>query len=67
MFREVEKDQRKENKNQMNFQIIEKTGLSLEKQFQRSNPFKEQSCEKSDCIVCDGTEVKCRSEGVGYR
>jgi hypothetical protein len=67
MFREVEKEQRKENKNQMNFQIIEQTGLSLEKQFQRSNPFKEQSCKKSDCIVCDETGVKCRTEGVGYR
>ena len=67
MFREVEKEQRKENKNQMNFQIIEQTGVSLEKQFQKSNPFKEKSCEKSDCIVCDGTGVKCRTEGVGYK
>ena len=67
MFREVEKEQRKENKNQMNFQIIEQTGVSLEKQFQKSNPFKEKNCEKSDCIVCDGSGVKCRTEGVGYR
>jgi hypothetical protein len=67
MFREVEKDQRKENKNLMNFKIIEQTGVSLERQFQKSNPFKKQSCEKSDCIVCDGTGVKCRTEGVGYR
>ena len=67
MFREVEKEQRKENKNLMNFQIIEQTGVSLEKQFQKSNPFKEQNCEKSDCIVCDGTGVKCRTEGVGYK
>ena len=37
MYGEVEKDQRKENKNLMNFQIIKQTGVSLEKQFQRSN------------------------------
>ena len=67
LFKEIEKEQRKENKDLMNFQIIEQTGVSLEKQFQKSNPFKEQNCEKSDCIVCDGTGVKCRTEGVGYR
>ena len=41
MFKEVEKEQRKENKNTMNFEIIEQTGLSLERIFQNSNPFKQ--------------------------
>ena len=26
-----------------------------------------KNCEKSNCIVCDGTGVKCRTEGVGYK
>ena len=51
----------------MNFQFIEQTGVSLEKLFQKSNSFKEQTCKKFDCIVCDGKGVKCRAEGVGYR
>ena len=67
IFRQVEKEQRIENKNLMNIQIIEQTGLSLEKMLQKSNPFKELNCEKSDCAVCDNTGVKCRTEGVGYR
>jgi hypothetical protein len=67
MFRKVEREQREQNQNQMNIQIIEQTGVSLEKLFQRSNPFKQKNCEKSDCVVCDGNGVKCREEGIGYR
>ena len=67
MFRKIEKEQRKENKNMMNFQIIEQTGVSLEKLLQKSNPFKEKDCGKLDCFVCTGDGVKCRVEGIGYR
>ena len=59
-------EQRIENKNSMNIQIVEQTGLSLKSMFQRPNPFKDQNCGKSDCLTCDGTGVKCRTEGVGY-
>ena len=51
----------------MNFHIIEQTGVSLERLFQKSNPFKQKDCEKDDCVVCDGEGVKCRIEGIGYR
>ena len=51
----------------MNFQIIEQTGVSLERLFQKSNPFREKDCGKQDCVVCDSRGVKCRDEGVGYR
>ena len=51
----------------MNFQIIEQTGVSLEKLLQKSNPFKEKDCGKLDCFVCTGDGVKCRVEGIGYR
>ena len=64
-LKEVEKDHRKQKQNSMNFQFIEQTGVSLEKLFQKSNPFKEQTCKKFDCIVCDGKGVKFRAEGVG--
>ena len=67
MFRKVEKEQRKQNQNSMNFQIIEQTGLSLERLLQKSNPFKEKDCGKFDCMICDGAGVKCRIEGIGYR
>ena len=67
MFKEVEKEQRKANKNTMNFQILEQTGLSLERMFQKSNPFKKKDCEATNCVVCDGTSIKCRIEGVGYK
>ena len=60
-------EQRKENKNAMNFQIIEQSGLSLERMLQKSNPFRKMDCETPRCVVCDGTGVKCRTEGVGYR
>ena len=62
MFREVEKEQRRDYQNKMNLEIIEQTGLSLEKLFQKSNPFKQKDCEKSDCVVCHGNGVKCRDE-----
>ena len=67
LFKEVEMEQRKENKNAMNFQIIEQSGLSLERMLQKSNPFRKMDCETTSCVVCDGTGVKCRTEGVGYR
>ena len=66
IFKEVEKENRKENKNLMNFQIIEQTGVSLERLLQKSNPFKEKNCGKLDCIVSHENGVKCRTEGVGY-
>jgi hypothetical protein len=66
-YEKIEKEPRKENKDLMNFQIIEQTGVSLERLFQKSNPFREKDCGKQDCVVCDGKGVKCRDEGVGYR
>ena len=51
----------------MYFQMKEQTGVSLEKLFQKSNPFQEKSCLSLDCVVCDGKGIKCRDEGVGYR
>ena len=48
----------------MTFQILEQTGLSLERMFQKSNPFKKKDCEATNCAVCDGTSIKCRIEGV---
>ena len=57
IFKEVEKAERKQNKNLMNFQLIEQTGVSLEKLFQKANPFKEKNCEKNNCPVCDGSGI----------
>ena len=67
LFKEIQKENHRENKGEIDFQIIEQTGLSLQKLLQRSNPFSEKSCEKSECVSCDGTGVRCRTDSVGYR
>ena len=67
MFKEIELQQRHENKNVMNFQLIEQNGVSLEQLLQKSNPFTEKHCGKSDCAVSHESGVRCRDEGVGYR
>ena len=64
IFKEVEKDERKQNINLINFKLIEQTGISLEKLFQKANAFKEKNGEKNYCLVWDGSGISCRNEGV---
>ena len=45
----------------MNFQVIEQNGVSLERLFQKSNPFTEKDCGKSDCTVSHKSGVRCRN------
>ena len=51
----------------MNFQMIEQTGVSLDKLFQKSDTFQEKSCLSIEGVVCDGKGIQCRDEGEGYQ
>ena len=47
--------------------VVEKTGTTLKRQLQTSNPFKPQQCGREDCFVCSsGGSGNCQSEGVTY-
>ena len=53
------------------FTVVEKTGLTINRQLQRSNPFGSQGCGVERCVVCSDEEEdqdmsNCRAEGVLY-
>ena len=63
----MEVELRKEYKNSLNINIIEKTGISLQKKLQTNNPFAKKHCGEKQCLSCDGKKsIKCRKQGVGY-
>ena len=47
--------------------VVEKTGATLKRELQTSNPFKERRCGREQCFVCssEGTG-NCDSEAVTY-
>ena len=47
--------------------VVEKTGTTLKRQLQVSNPFRPQQCGRDDCFVCSsGGGGNCHSEGITY-
>ena len=47
--------------------IIEKGGVQLKRQLQKSNPFRMESCDRVDCMICStGGRGSCKSNGVNY-
>ena len=47
--------------------VVEKTGTTLKRQLQVSNPFRPQQCGRDDCFVCSyGGSGNCHSEGITY-
>ena len=47
--------------------IVEKGGVQLKRQLQKSNPFRMASCDRVDCMVCStGGRGSCKSNGVNY-
>jgi hypothetical protein len=49
-------------------QVVERTGRTLKSQLQRSNPFKEPSCNRGDCAVCTTFgQGNCMAEGITYK
>ena len=47
--------------------VVEKSGTTLKRQLQVSNPFRPQQCGRDNCFVCSsGGTGNCYSEGVTY-
>ena len=47
--------------------VVERTGRTLKSQLQTSNPFKEPSCGREDCLLCTTFgQGNCNTEGVTY-
>ena len=48
--------------------IVEKSGESIKRMLQRSDPFKVKTCNKDDCIVCQtGGKGPCRTTNATYK
>ena len=48
--------------------VVEKTGRTLKCQLQTSNPFKEPTCGREDCLLCTTLgQGNCNTEGVTYK
>ena len=54
-------------KSGLKIRIVEKAGMSLKQQLQRSDPFKPLRCGREDCFVCtSGGKGSCKSMEVNY-
>lgn len=60
--------QRDVNESGLKIKIVEKSGTSIKRILQRSDPFKEKKCSKDDCLVCStGGSGPCSTTNVNYR
>eukprot|EP00794_Sanderia_malayensis_P013421 gene13421-14800_t len=47
--------------------VVEKAGRSLKSQLQRSDPFKEASCNRETCLICEiGGQGSCSKDGINH-
>ena len=47
--------------------VVEKTGTTVKKMLQKSNPFKQQRCGRENCLVCkQAGRGPCNAQGVMY-
>ena len=54
-------------KSEIKMRIAERSGTSLKRKLQRSNPFKPENCDRDNCFVCQtGGKGNCDAEGVTY-
>ena len=53
-------------KNKIRVKIVERVGTTIKKLLQRSRPFKQEKCNREDCIPCK-TGIDCRTRGCVYR
>jgi hypothetical protein len=48
--------------------IVEQVGMSVASMLQKSDPWKEKSCQRAECVVCKhGGQGDCGKESVRYR
>ena len=51
----------------LRIRVVEKAGRSVKSALQRSDPFKSNTCDRGECLVCDtGGKGSCSKEGVNY-
>ena len=59
--------QRCASKNKLKLKVIEKVDSNLRKELQKSNPFKQETCGRKKCMICQHeTGVNCRARGCVY-
>ena len=55
-------------KSGIRIKVVERTGRTLKSQLQRSNPFRQRQCGRSDCFVCTTTtKGNCSTESITYK
>ena len=47
--------------------VVERSGSALKRSIVRSNPFKQKSCERETCNMCETNEINCKTREVVYR
>ena len=65
---QLQKKYQSEIRNQgCKIKVVEKTGTTLKKVLQKSNPFKQQRCGRENCLVCkQAGRDPCNAHGVTY-
>ena len=56
-----------QDRHKIKLKVIEKVESSVSNELQRSNPFKEDTCGKTSCRICERSRsVNCRARGCVY-
>ena len=51
----------------LNVKVVEKSGISMKKALVKSNPFKNNNCERDSCGICETHDINCKTREVVYR
>ena len=58
------------DKHKINIKVVEKAGTQIKHILQKSDPFKNNKCEDTECLPCKGDNndrpTNCRKDGVVY-
>ena len=58
-------------KHKVNIKVIEKAGKQIKTIFQKSDPFKPEKCQDTECFPCqtnnNGKSTNCRKDGIVYQ
>ena len=51
----------------LKIRVVERSGLSLKRSLQRSNPFRPKTCDRENCLICrTGGKGNCNTSGINY-
>ena len=60
--------QRACKRNKMKVKVVEKMRGTVKEELQRSNPFKNRTCGRNNCVLCRlGIDIDCRTRGCVYQ